>query len=226
MVAPIISPWLVSTQRNNVKFVLVLWGITLVFLIVRNYIFIPTDEKQMLYYFGGYIGYFLLGYYLHRWRPRVKTILLIMFLILPFIIAVVLRMPLFSEIDRWSVLGYLSLFTALCSLAWFLLIYKMTIQLSTYSIFGRYRIKRGLIMISNLTFGVYLIHIPVQHALRQIPFVTAYGCVIELLLTIFLTFLVSLSIAYTISKWSFAQYVIGYKKIGNEETCFHSHTLS
>lgn len=208
-VAPIISPWLMSTRRENIKFVLILWGITLVFLIIRNYLYIPHNEDQMLYYFGGYLGYFLLGYYLHKYRPKVNMLLLIFLLLLPFFGGWVIRKPFFSGVDRWSVLGYLSLFTALCSLAWFLLVEKTTVLLR--NIIKKQIVKRGIVMISNLTFGVYLMHIIVRNVLWHISFFKGHGCVVELSLTIMLTFVISLGLSYAISNLSFAQYIIGFK---------------
>ena len=210
--APIITPWLISSQRKNVEFVLLLWLISLIFLIMRNYIEIPDDEQSMLYYFSGYAGYFLLGYYLHRYRPGINSILLVAFIVLPFLIALLIRMPFFSDIDRWSVLGYLSLFTALCSLWYFEIVEKITARLihddSKKSLVSC--ISPIISIISNLSFGVYLMHIPVRNALWHIPFVQAYGWKVELTLTILLTFLLSLLVAYIISKFSFAKYIIGY----------------
>ena len=66
-------------------------------------------------------------------------------------------------------------------------------------------------MISNLTFGVYLMHIIVRNVLWHIPFIKGHGCIVELSLTIMLTFVISLGLSYAISNLSFAQYIIGFK---------------
>ncbi len=216
ILAPIISPWINTTDRREVKHLLHLWGVTLLLIIARNYVKFPADERHMLYYFGGYAGYFLLGYYVHKYRPRISSALLILMVTLPFAVALLLRTSPFMAVDRWSVLGYLSLFTALSSLGWFSFVQKVTS--SSFLITDNRNQKKTfvrsmIVKISNLTFGVYLIHIIVRNALWQFPFVISHGCIIELSLTISLSFLISLSLAWGISKLPYAQYIIGYKKI-------------
>lgn len=216
ILAPIITPWLNTTDRLEVKHYLLLWGGTLLLIKARNFVKFPADERQMLYYFGGYAGYFVLGYYVHKYRPNISSALLIIMIILPFAIALLLRMPSFLEVDRWSVLGYLSLFTALCSFGWFGFVQKVTtssfsikVNLNQEKTFMRCMIVKT----SNLTFGVYLVHIIVRNALWKFPFVISHGCIMELLLTISLSFFISLGIAWGISKLPYAQYIIGYRKI-------------
>lgn len=216
ILAPIITPWLNSTGRSGVKHLLLLWGVTLLMIIARNYVRFPSDERQILYYFGGYAGYFLLGYSLHKYRPCFSSTLLILMTIFPFAIALLLRYPTFLDLDRKSFLGYLSLFTALCSLGWFGFIQSNHLH-NFFNNNSRGEVgicsRRIIIVkISNLTFGVYLVHIIVRNALWHVPFIISHGCIIELALTISLTFLFSLSISWMISKLPYAQYIIGYKK--------------
>lgn len=208
LVAPIISPWLQSTSHKNVKAALIIWCFSLIFLIFRNYIYIPANEKQMLYYFSGYIGYFILGYYLHRYHPRMNNLLVFTLILLPYLIALIIRTPLFSEINPWSVLGYLSFFTALCAFAWFIAIQRLSPLCNVIN----HTTKRFITRLSNLTFGVYLTHIIVRNALWHFfPYVTSNGCIMELLLTISLTFLLSFCFTYLIANIPFANYIIGYK---------------
>lgn len=212
--APILSPWLISASKNSVKWLLGLWLVSLVLIIARNFISIPGDERQMLYYFGGYGGYFLLGYYLHQYHPRHGILLLLILILCPFAVALLLRTPSFLGIDRWSVLGYLSLFTALCAYGWFGLIQKIVFPdtIENASDGQKHSLKSIITKVSNLSFGVYLSHIIVCNAIWRIPFVTSHGCVLELILTILLTFSISLGIVWLISLLPFAQYIIGYKQ--------------
>lgn len=214
LLVPILSPWLISVSKNSVKCLLGLWVVTLVLIIARNFISFPDDERQMLYYFGGYGGYFLLGYYFHQYRPRHSVLLLLILIICPFAIALLLRTPSFLDVDRWSVLGYLSLFTALCAYGWFGLIQKLVFPRTIENANdGQKLLLKGIITrVSNLSFGVYLSHIIVCNAIWRIPFVTSHGCVLELILTILLTFSISLGIVWLISLLPFAQYIIGYKQ--------------
>lgn len=68
---PIISPWLKTASRKSLLFFLSMWGITLFFPYLRLYF--PEihgecdwNDFGMFYYFGGYLGYVILGYFLHH----------------------------------------------------------------------------------------------------------------------------------------------------------------
>lgn len=214
ILAPILSPWLSSASKSDVRWLLGIWGVTLILIIARNFIRFPDDERQMLYYFGGYGGYFLLGYYLHQYRPRQNTLLLMFMILLSFVVALLLRAPMFLELNRNSFLGYLSIFIALSSYGWFTLIQKSISSNNTGNESEKINspIRNFVTKVSNLTFGVYLIHILVRDTIWHIPFVISHGCLIELILTILFTFVFSLSVVWLISMLPFANYIIGYKQ--------------
>lgn len=68
---PIFSPWIKTASRKMLIFFLTIWGVTL-FLPYLRLLFPETHGEcdwnsfGMLYYFGGYIGYVILGYFLHH----------------------------------------------------------------------------------------------------------------------------------------------------------------
>ncbi len=75
LIAPIISPWLASASKKQVQFVLALWGFNLLLPYV-SFFAPPHQYVQMIDYqthywmlnsFGGFAGYYLLGYYLQRY---------------------------------------------------------------------------------------------------------------------------------------------------------------
>jgi surface polysaccharide O-acyltransferase-like enzyme len=70
---PIFSPWIKSATKKMLIFFLSIWGITLFFPYLR--LFFPQiqgecdwNEFGMFYYFGGYFGYVVLGYFLHHYN--------------------------------------------------------------------------------------------------------------------------------------------------------------
>lgn len=225
MLAPIISPWLVAAKKRDIEIVLAVWFVTLVLLIVRNFMHILSDERHMLYYFGGYAGYFVLGYYLHTYRPKIKVWIAICLILLSFLVGGLLRVEPFLEMDRKSILGYLSLFIALSSIGWFYLIQtvmpRITVQLRK-KIFSQKsflidKMRHLLIVASNLTFGVYLTHFIICHALWHLPFIVKQGCIVEIILTVTLTFSLSMLLAWGLSRLPVASYLIGYKRIDNHK---------
>ena len=67
LITPIISPWLRGANRKEVELFLILWGVTLLYSHIEGFLQIATGYNNMFYYFGGYLGYFVLGYYLHHY---------------------------------------------------------------------------------------------------------------------------------------------------------------
>lgn len=71
LLAPILSAWVQVAKDSELRLVLILWAVTLCYPLIEGYIQITTGTTGILYYFTGYAGYFLLGYYLkHRCRQQ------------------------------------------------------------------------------------------------------------------------------------------------------------
>ena len=73
--APLISPWMQSASKRNIEFYLVLWGIALS--IPYIHLIFPEiwgecswNSTPMLYYFSGFLGYAVLGFYLKRFHAQ------------------------------------------------------------------------------------------------------------------------------------------------------------
>ena len=80
---PIISPWLKTASKKSLLFFLGLWGITLFFPYIRWFFPELHGESDwnnfgMFYYFGGYLGYVILGYFLHHYNrlDRIKSLVI------------------------------------------------------------------------------------------------------------------------------------------------------
>lgn len=63
MLTPILSRWLVFASKREVEFYLVLWGATLIYPYLKPVLLINEGDTGLLYYFSGYGGYYVLGYY-------------------------------------------------------------------------------------------------------------------------------------------------------------------
>ena len=62
LLTPILSCWLKSVSKRDVEFYLVLWGVTLIYPYLEPILKINETNTGILYYFAGYVGYYLLGY--------------------------------------------------------------------------------------------------------------------------------------------------------------------
>lgn len=203
LVAPIISKWLDSASKREVELYLLLWVITLCFPILKLFVGINEGNTGVLYYFSGYIGYFILGYYLKKYPESIS----LKKLIIPDIIAIIAPIAfkvMHIEIDFYSMFWYLSIFVVLLCTTIYVLISKI-------------KIKKGggiVELISNLSFGIYLIHIAVMRFfIWELDFIiNINNYILQWIMVVGLTFIISCSIAYVISLLPFGDYIIGYKK--------------
>lgn len=159
LVSPIISKWLYFVSKREEEFYLLLWCVTLCYPIVENFLSINDSETGVLYYFGGFLGYFVLGHYLKNYADELKW----KFLVLPVIGAIaapVVIKLMRIEVEVSTIFGYLSIFIAILCVTY----YKMLSWISRKLTAGGWgsNFKNVLVLTSNLSFGIYLIHIAIM----------------------------------------------------------------
>ena len=206
LLSPILSGWLKNAEKWEVEFYLCLWGITLCYPLIREYVKVEEGHTGILYYFGGYVGYFLLGYYLNKYASMSigKCLALLIF---PFLIAIVIKLQGVS-IDFYDMFWLLSIFVVMMAIGWFLLLKRSNV------IYNPSSPKHGFIVqISNCCFGIYLIHIFVMRSiLWNWPLMKDIEGGLQILLVTILTFLGSYGITWLISYLPWAEYIIGYRQ--------------
>lgn len=204
LLIPIISPWIRNASQRDIELYLALWMITMLYPFIGLFLEVNTSINGVFYYFAGYSGYFLLGYYINSYGVSLKYIV-------PLAIAMLL-MPILNKVLNWnldfySAFWYLSAPVAVMTTAWFCVIKKLfeKKQLPV-------RLTDFLEIISNLSFGIYLVHIFVMRTLiwklDVIQNINNYY--LQTLVVIFLTFVGSFTICNVIAKLPFASYIIGY----------------
>ncbi|MCM1142881.1 MAG: acyltransferase, partial [Muribaculum sp.] len=154
LLAPILSSWVTTATDKELKFILFLWAITLLYPLLKYGVAINPSTTGILYYFTGYVGYFLLGYALKSGRLRISIAWPA--LIAAAGIALLLALKHFNiQYDFYSLFWYESIFIAgLCCSYWILL----RKSYRRIMVFGGTATKI-VATISNLSFGVYLSHI-------------------------------------------------------------------
>lgn len=110
------------------------------------------------------------------------------------------------NVNFYEVFWYLSIFVVIQCVFWFQTITKLPLKFSN-------RIKTMLTRISNLSFGIYLIHIFImRYILWECDFIQNMNSSILQTVTIaVLTFALSTITCYLISWLPFSSYLIGYK---------------
>ena len=207
LLAPILSVWARQATKRELQFVLGMWAITMCYPIIQFAGLITnTSTTGILYYFGGYAGYFLLGYYLRRFPDSISAaaswgvaaIGVVLLLILKYF-----NLPF----DFYRLFWYESIFIAALAAA----IWKFSNILAKYMNINKLT-GGGICCLSNIAFGIYLIHILImRHWLwRQIWIQNIHNyplqCLIIAILTLVLSVIACLVIAYVPG----SQWIIGY----------------
>ena len=200
LLVPIISPWIRQASKRKLEIYLLLWMVTQCYPYLSLFLEVNSSNTGMLYYFTGYAGYFLLGYYLNRYPVSLKWLLPLAILMLP--------LPLLNKVFSWdldfySVFWYLSAPVTIMTAAWFVGLKRLC------EIFA---LNMKLSTISGLSFGIYLIHIFIMCTLlwnwNVITEISNYY--LQTAVVVLFTFIGSYVVCKIISYLPYSQYVIGY----------------
>ncbi len=203
IISPVISPWLEDVKKPTLQLYLSFWFLTLCFPLVEIVLDVNTGITGLYYYLSGYIGYFVLGYYLRRYGDIISLQWCAALCVLS-ISAPVVCWWLGLEVDFYRVFWYLSVFVAIMAVFWFVLLCN---RFSTHK-------SSGLVArTSNLAFGVYLVYIFIMR-----DWVWTWGWIRDMdnyvlqVLAIFIcTMVISMALCFVISLLPVGDYLIGYK---------------
>lgn len=207
LLAPILSRWLNGANRKELDFYLGIWVITLCYPIISFVADVNIGNTGVLYYFAGYVGYFVLGYYLKQYPDSFSPKFLIPALVIVIVAPVACKL-LHLHVDFYEMFWYLSVFVVVQCVCWFRVVEKFS-----NSCFARSSIRKLIIELSNLSFGVYLVHIFImRYVLWHCNFILSINSyVLQTLTVALLTFAASTIICYILSFIPKAQYLIGFK---------------
>ena len=209
LMAPILSPWLREARKKDLQIILALWAVTLCYPFLSHWIAIDSTTSGILYYFTGYAGYFLLGYYMKKYPGNVSQWLTGLIAFCGIIIIVVSK-KIGIDISFSTHFGYLSIFV--CALTVF--VWIAVTNLSNILINCNIKIWRSISTLSNLSFGVYLTHIMVMRywLWEQTWIQSISNYILQSLIITVITLILSLSLCYLFSLSPVGKYIIGYKK--------------
>ncbi len=203
LLAPIISPWLEKTRKKTLVFYLAIWGVSLSYPLLANIVAVDQSIKGSLYYFSGYAGYFLLGYYLKHYVDAIKLkyIIPLYLCILP--LPVIPKVFNF-EVDFYDVFWYLSIFSGIMVVFWWKMIERVS---------GRIMcpfIQKVITNISNLSFGIYLSHIFIMRKCLWPLLENINNYYLQTFLSFALSFCGAWIFSWLISLLPVGNYIIGY----------------
>lgn len=208
LVSPIISKWLENSSEKEIRFYLLLWLVSLCYPLLDSFLFLSTNNTSIIYYFSGYLGYYVLGFYLRKYPYSIANKWII-FSCLISLLAPALCKLLHLQVDFYSVFWYLSVFTASLCVGWFKLIFRVAPKLTNKAV------KAKVVIFSNLSLGVYLVHIFIMRSylwkLEWIVDLESYF--IQTFIIIFLTLILSVLVCWGISHLPKSDYIIGYRYV-------------
>ncbi|MDO4462507.1 MAG: acyltransferase [Bacteroidia bacterium] len=205
LITPIIKPWLKRATKSEVRLYLIIWGISLLYPYIEGFVAVNRGDTGVLYYLSGYVGYFLLGHYLTRWQVKRPTIVVLLVLT-----ALVLPLPLFNKVCGWN----LNFYSAFWYLSAPVCVMTMTyFSLFTYLFRNSNRSYPIITLLSNLAFGVYLVHIFImRNILWEVDIIKGIeNYPVQTILIFAVTSLLSFIVCYFLSLLPFGHYIIGYK---------------
>lgn len=197
LLTPILARWLKTASKREVEFYLFLWAITLLYPYLEMVLFIDTSSTGILYYFTGYLGYYLLGYYLNTYYK-----FQISHVVIAVVIAILIPVLLYAsdiEFDFYSLLWYLSLPVVLMAGIWFVLINRTSNK--SFLLIGE---------ISRLSFGVYFVHIFIlRKLLWRVDFIKDLPGLVQIPAVVIATLVLSFLVVKLISRLPHSKYIIG-----------------
>lgn len=149
LIAPIFQKWIQSAKKNEIQYFLIIWIITLFLTIPGVVIYFP---KINFVYFSGFLGYFVLGYFLKKfvnWPNWVSYLFIFIGVIITFFGTYYLSHSTGKFYDYFY--EYLSINALLVSIGVFQLFNNKINKVNE-------KMKPILSSLNECSFGIYLIH--------------------------------------------------------------------
>lgn len=170
LLLPLLQRMLLNCSRQIIEYVLVLWCIFSLVIPVLEFVFsdIQLCKHFDLNFVEGYLGYFILGYYLKRYKSSctIKSALMYLFTgLVSTIVCVVIEQTLKDGIywNQYFMGSYLTPFVMLYAVGLFELVVTFTKKIEHNS---NEKIKHGVMVAAKLSMGVFYIHMLVLTALE------------------------------------------------------------
>jgi surface polysaccharide O-acyltransferase-like enzyme len=206
LLSPIISPMLQMTSKKELRFYLQLWGIALCYPLFAPFVELTVNTYGILYYFSGFAGYYVLGYYLHTYCKKMGKFCATVLFVLPIVAFVVCYAAGMNKMFS-DIFWYEGIAVAVMCIAWFIVVRKFMEKRSLSVVEAKF-----LTTLSNCTFGVYLMHVFIMRRLLwQSDFVVyGLGSIGQIIMTWVGTLIISFVLVLTLSYLPYSEYIIGF----------------
>ena len=203
LLTPILSRWLRAASRKEVEFYLILWCVTLCYPFLKLFFKMNEGTSSWIYYFNGFVGYFVLGYYLTVYpvKRSFKIGLCTLFALLSIAFPAVSLM-LHFKLKFYSFFWYLSLPVVLQCIVWWFFAKRVS---------HLFEPARSVVeFLSRYSFGIYLVHVLIlRNILWQVRWIQSLPGIFQIIVCVVLTYIISLFVCWGISKLRVSKYIIG-----------------
>ena len=159
LITPIISEYFQKCSKNMFQFYLSIWLMSALFTYYYHWTghaFFDHNFTYVTYYLGGYLGYYILGYYIKRFSPA------LIFSQLNVRNSVIIGSLFFLAIFFISI-GYFILNMTTVEISKYVTIVPILFSVITFSILWKIKVKnirvtKVIDSLSKYSFGIYLIH--------------------------------------------------------------------
>lgn len=215
LVMPIVSGWLEKASRNDLRLFLSIWGISLLLpyiKIVAPFIgytgnfgnmglwgVCDWNEFGALYYFSGFIGYMLLGYYLVKYPLQWSWSKMLSITVPMFVAGYLVTSFGFVEMQKWFPGNY-----AYLEIIWYFS--NINVFMMTFPVFVLFQKLNAassplISRVASATFGIYLCHFVFVSVSYDLYNTGMFHPVIHILLMAVTAFAVSFVIVRFMQMW-------------------------
>lgn len=208
LVTPILHAWLRKASEKEIRFYLLLWLVAMCYPLLQMFVLVNNTTTGILYYFSGYVGYFLLGYWMQRYGEKLSLKVAALLMCVSVFAPIVVKI-MHLEVDFYSLFWYLSIFVAIQCIFWWKMMKRLQIVLHMSD-----RVKSFITIFSNLSFGIYLSHIIImRHIVWEMPFVVhIQSQLLQTIIVAFLTLVLSFGVSLAFSVTPLGNAVVGWRK--------------
>lgn len=213
LLTPILYRWLSCASKSEVELYLLIWGVSLCYPFLKLVVPMNDTDKSWIYYFHGYAGYYVLGYYLSMkencFNSKKSKIVFGLLFILISILSPVIVLLNGIECDFYSLFWYLSITVVFQCIVWWSGIKALVGKSMVF--WGKSKIFLLITEVSRLSFGVYLVHILVMwNILWNTEWLRTMNGILQIIVCAILTFVISIIMVYVISKVKYLKALVGF----------------
>lgn len=175
--------------------------------LLQPFVDVNNSLTGILYYFSGYVGYFVLGYWMQYYGEKISLKVATLLMCVSVMAPVIVKLAHWT-VDFYEVFWYLSIFVAVQCVFWWKVMKSLACRLRLSD-----RAKNFVTMFSNLSFGIYLSHIFImRHWIWRISFMEQIQSQpFQIAVIVFLTLVLAFSLSWMLCMTPLGNVVVGWR---------------